>query len=151
MEMPTLKARMTEFAYMQTGEIVLRRDFNGLASQSQITRALKQITAEGALYRLGQGVYAKTCPSVLSGKMRPRKVLAELAKEALRRFGIEPALGYAAREYAEGRSTQIPAWTTFDTGPRRITRKITVGISTLRYENDFCRRKTWDKKKGKFT
>jgi hypothetical protein len=106
---------------------------------------------EGLLYRLGYGLYAKTRSSVLTARMIPRKCLGELAQEVLRRLGVEPTLGYAAKEYAEGRSTQIPAWTTFNTGARRMSRKITVGISTLRYENDFTKKRgVWDAAKRRF-
>ena len=46
----------------------------------------------------------------------------------------------AQADYAEGKTTQIPVRTTFNTGQRRISRKITVGISTVRYENHYSAR-----------
>lgn len=63
--------------------------------------------------------------------------MPQLAQEALRKLGAPAELGRAQQAYAQGRSTQIPAHTTFNTGQRRISRKITVGISTVRYENDY--------------
>ncbi len=70
----------------------------------------------------------------------PRVSLEELAQEALEKLGVPVQLGRAQRAYAEGKTTQIPVRTTFNTGQRRISRKITVGISTVRYENNYSAR-----------
>lgn len=115
----------------------MRADFKSMGSQSQITRALKDLIAEGKIVRLGYGVYAKARPSVLSGKPVPRVTLAELAQEALIKMGIEPKLGRAQAAYAEGRTPDVPMHTAFNTGKHRISRKITVGLQTVRYENDY--------------
>lgn len=119
------------------GEVMLRADFAGTGSPSQISRALKALRAEGRIVRLGYGIYAKARPSILSGKPVPRVSLAELGQEALEKLGVTVQLGRAQAAYAEGRTTQIPVHTTFNTGERRISRKITVGISTVRYENNY--------------
>jgi hypothetical protein len=111
-----------------------------MGSPSQISRVLKQLVADGKIVRLGYGTYAKARPSSLSGKPVPRVTLAELAQETLQKLAVPVTLGRAQRAYAEGRTTQIPVRTTFDTGDRRITRKITVGISTVRYENNYSAR-----------
>ncbi len=124
----SIKARMQRSIALRKGEVVLRADFAQLGSPSQISRALKALQAEGRIVRLGYGVYAKARPSVLSGKPK---------EETLRKLGAPAELGRAQQAYAQGRSTQIPAHTTFNTGQRRISRKITVGISTVRYENDY--------------
>ncbi|TCS94026.1 hypothetical protein EDC36_12130 [Tepidimonas ignava] len=88
----------------------------------------------------GTTIYAKARPSALSGKPVPRVSLEELAREALEKLGVPVQLGRAQADYAEGKTTQIPVRTTFNTGQRRISRKITVGISTVRYENHYSAR-----------
>ena len=67
----------------------------------------------------------------------PLDPLLERAWQCSMAGDVASALPLAQQAYAQGRSTQIPAHTTFNTGQRRISRKITVGISTVRYENDY--------------
>ena len=135
-----IKDRMVRSIARRKGEIVLRADFEAMGSASQISRALKQLIEAGKIVRLGYGVYAKARPSLLSGKPVPRVSLEELAQEALEKLGVPVQLGRAQADYAEGKTTQIPVRTTFNTGQRRISRKITVGISTVRYENHYSAR-----------
>jgi len=108
-----------------------------MGSASQVSRALKALIEDGKIIRLGYGIYAKARPSVLSGKPVARVSLEELAQEALQKLGVTVQLGRAQAAYAAGKTTQIPVRTTFNTGQQRITRKITVGISTVRYENNY--------------
>ncbi len=123
------------------GEVILRADFATMGSQSQVSRGLRELMKDGEIVRLGYGVYAKARPSRLSGRPVPRVTLEELAQETLQKLGVEPRLGAAQAAYAEGRTTQIPYKTTFNTGQRRISRKLTVGISTVTYENDYSSRR----------
>lgn len=132
-----IKDRMVRSIARRKGEIVLRADFEAMGSASQISRVLKQLIEAGKIVRLGYGVYAKARPSLLSGKPVPRVSLEELAQEALEKLSVPVQLGRAQADYAEGKTTQIPVRTTFNTGQRRISRKITVGISTVRYENHY--------------
>ena len=135
-----LKERMLRSLALRKGEVLMRADFERMGSPSQISRVLKELMADGKIVRLGYGTYAKARPSSLSGKPVPRVSLEELAQEALEKLDVPVQLGRAQRAYVEGRTTQIPVRTTFDTGSRRITRKITVGISTVRYENNYSSR-----------
>jgi hypothetical protein len=125
---------------LRKGEVILRTDFESMGSASQISRALKELIQAGKIIRLGYGVYAKARPSILSGKPVARVSLAELAQEALQKLGVPVELGRAQAAYASGKTTQVPVRTTFNTGQRRISRKITVGISTVRYENNYSAR-----------
>lgn len=133
----TLKQRMIRSIANRKGEVVLRRDFETMGSTSQITRAIKELVADGKLIKIGYGLYAKTKTNSLTGLPSPRKTLAEIAQEALTRLNVDVDLGEAQRDYAEGKTTQIPMQTTFNTGCRRITRKITIGKRTVRYENNY--------------
>jgi hypothetical protein len=61
--------------------------------------------------------------------------LESLAREAFEKLGVPVQHGRAAREYLAG-STQVPAQICFDTGRRRISRKLRVGASQVQYENN---------------
>lgn len=115
-------------------------DFALIGSSRQISRALKELINAGWIVRLGYGIYAKARPSALSGKPVPRVSLAELTQEALKKLGVTVQFGKAQTAYAEGKTTQIPMRTMFNTGQRRISRKITIGISTVSYENNYSAR-----------
>jgi hypothetical protein len=136
----SVKERMVRSIALRKGEVILRTDFESMGSASQISRALKELIQAGKIIRLGYGVYAKARPSILSGKPVARVSLAELAQEALQKLGVPVELGRAQAAYASGKTTQVPVRTTFNTGQRRISRKITVGISTVRYENNYSAR-----------
>lgn len=136
----SVKQRMARSIALRKGEVVLRADFASMGSASQISRALQELIQDGKIIRLGYGVYAKARPSILSGKPIARVSLAELAQEALQKLGVPVGLGRAQAAYASGKTTQIPVRTTFNTGQRRISRKIAVGISTVRYENNYSAR-----------
>jgi hypothetical protein len=132
-----LKEKMLATIANHDGEVLLRADFADMASPSQISRILKKLVEEGMLIRLGYGTYAKTKISPINGKPIPRAQLAELAQETLLRLEVPVQLGRAQRAYAEGRTTQIPVHIAFDTGPRRISRKLSIGLNRVRYENHY--------------
>lgn len=132
-----MKERMIRSITMRRGEIIMRSDFTRMGSQSQISRLLADFVSEGRLVRLGYGIFAKARISSISGKAVPREPLEVLAQEAFRRLMIEAKPGKAQREYASGQSTQVPIQAVFDTGQRRISRKLTVGNRKVRYENDY--------------
>lgn len=132
-----MRERMIRSITMRRGEIIMRSDFTRMGSQSQISRLLADFVSEGRLVRLGYGIFAKSRISSISGKAVPREPLEVLAQEAFRRLMIEAKPGKAQREYASGQSTQVPIQAVFDTGQRRISRKLTVGNRKVRYENDY--------------
>lgn len=132
-----MKERMIRSITMRRGEIIMRSDFTRMGSQSQISRLLADFVSEGRLVRLGYGIFAKSRISSISGKAVPREPLEVLAQEAFRRLMIEAKPGKAQREYASGQSTQVPVQAVFDTGQRRISRKLTVGNRKVGYENDY--------------
>ena len=136
----SVKQRMVRSIALRKGEVLLRADFESMGSASQISRAFKELIEAGKIIRLGYGVYAKARPSILSGKPVARVSLAELGQEALQKLKVPVELGRAQAAYAAGKTTQIPVHTTFNTGQRRISRKITVGISSVRYENNYSAR-----------
>src|SRR6185437_13840435 len=133
-----IKDRIARSIGRSTAEVFLRGDFREIGSYSEIGKALAALRREGKLIRLGYGVYAKARPGSLSGRPVPRQPLESLAREALDKLGVPAEPGRAAREYLAG-STQIPMAVSFDTGRRRITRRLRVGAREVRYENDLGR------------
>lgn len=133
----SIKDRVIRSIANRKGEVVLRTDFEQMGSPSQISRALNEVLESGRLVRLGYGVYAKARISTLTNKPVPRQTLESLAQEALLRLNVDASLGSAQNAYAGGKTTQIPMQATFNTGRRRITRKLTVGSRAVRYENDY--------------
>jgi len=66
-------------------------------------------------------------------------LLGALAAETFDRLGIPWQLGAAQRRYNAGVTTQVPWRTTFDTGRRRISRRLQIGKRVVEYENDLTR------------
>ncbi len=133
----SIKARMIRSIALRAGEVVLRADFAHMGSASQVSRAFKEVVAAGKLVRVGYGVYAKAQPSVLSGKPIPRQPLEAIAFEALQRLQVNVTLGQAQQDYAASATAQIPMRTSFNTGQRRISRKLAVGQRSVSYENNY--------------
>ncbi len=143
----SVKERIQRSIAARRGEVVLRRDLVRFGSAAQISRALKQLIAEGRLVRIGTGVYAKAAPGPISGIPMARQPLGALAAETFDRLGIPWRLGAAQRRYNERLTTQVPWRTTFDTGRRRISRRLQIGKQVVNYENDltrpaWCRRRS---------
>jgi hypothetical protein len=132
-----IQDRMIRSISNRAGEVFLRSDFEGMGSQSQVSRGLSTLVSAGRIVRIGYGVFAKAKASSISGKPIPRQPLEVLTQEALKKLGVVPELGKAQTEYAKGDSTQIPMQTVFNTGRRRISRKIIVGNRTASYENNY--------------
>jgi hypothetical protein len=91
-------------------DVFLTRDFLDLGGEDQVIRALRELTNEQQLLRLGYGVYARARVSSLSGRVMldtPEGFMGA-AKQALNKLKVEWEPTQAQRDYAEGRSTQIP-------------------------------------------
>ena len=134
-----MKQRLLRSIAARSGEVVLRRDVARFGSPAQVSRALNQLVAEGKLVKIGLGVYAKTAPGPISGIPMARQTLGALAIETFERLGISWQLGAAQRRYNERVTTQVPWRTTFDTGKRRISRRLQIGKQAVTYENDLTR------------
>ncbi|MDB5931339.1 MAG: hypothetical protein JWR60_3046 [Polaromonas sp.] len=114
--------------------VFVRAEFERFGSPAQVGRALRQLTQDGALVRLGVGVYAKAKPSVLSGRPIPARPLEVLAPEALKKLGIPVMPSRLAQDYNAGRSTQLPSGIVLNTGKRRIARRLSFNGKAVQYE-----------------
>lgn len=115
-------------------KVFLRKDFAKFGTYGQVGGALQAMLKDGILVRIGYGVYAKARPSSLSGNPVPQGTLIEIGLEAMRKLGIKADIGQAARDYRDGKSTQIPMATVLSVGKARVTRKIGFGKRFLLYE-----------------
>jgi hypothetical protein len=107
-----------------------------------VSRALCNLLEEGVLVRLGVGVYARAKLSTLSGRPIPIRPLTVLVPDVFQKLGIEAYPSRAAREYNEGRTSQIPRDNVINTGPHRITRRLSFGKQTIKYERSNITEKT---------
>ena len=90
------------------GNVVLRKDFNGLGSYRQISRALNELIAEKKLVKIGAGIYAKAYLSKYSDTPLVKNGTDATLREALKRLGVTYEPGGAEKDYNEGKSTQVP-------------------------------------------
>lgn len=128
------EARVLRSISARRSVVVLRAELSQLASSAQLTRILARLVRSGRLVRVGHGIYAKMRRNKFTGRPTPAATFEEIARESLRKLGIDVIPGEAARDYNAGRTTQMPMLAVVDTGKRRITRRIRVGSRYLVYE-----------------
>ena len=131
-----LEDRMNRSIKQRASVIVLRSDFARMGSDSQVGRVLARFVEDGRLIRVSKGAFAKTRINKFTGKPAPAGTLEMIASELFRKLKISVEPSSLVAEYNSGRSTQIPMGATVNTGRRRISRKVTVGNSTITYENN---------------
>lgn len=119
--------------------VFVRADFETLGSDAQLSRALRSLVDEGAMVKIGVGVYAKAKRSALSGKPIPVEPVEFLAPAALKKLGIRVYPSRQTAEYNAGSTTQLPVGVVINTGTRRISRKLGFGPKTIEYENNYDR------------
>jgi len=107
----TLRERIEARIARKRGEdVFLPREFADLGGEDQVLRALRSLTREGRLVRLGYGIYGRAITSRLSGKpiLYSPNGFAGAARQALTKLGVKWEPTEAERAYNEGRSTQVP-------------------------------------------
>lgn len=127
--------RLKRAIALRKDDVFLRSEFARFGSPAQLSRAIRQLIAEGVLVKLGLGVFAKAKPSALTGKPIPVQPLEVLAPLVLQKLGVKVGASRAVREYNSGASQQLAAGIVLDTGRRRITRKLGFGKQTVAYES----------------
>jgi len=106
----SLKSKVSMKISRSKREVFLRSDFENLAGYDQIGRALRQLTSEGTLLKVGYGLYAKARPNRITGKpmLSAEGGFSQVAEEALSRLGVKWQPSKTVQAYQAG-STQIPA------------------------------------------
>ena len=108
----TLREKIEARIARRRGEdVFLPREFTDLGGEDQVLRALRSLTREGRLVRLGYGVYGRAMTSTISGKpiLYSSNGFISASRQALNKLGVEWEPTEAERAYNEGRSTQVPA------------------------------------------
>jgi hypothetical protein len=107
----TLRQKIEERMARKKGDAVfLPREFADLGGEDQVLRALRRLTEDGRLVRLGYGVYGRAVKSRLSGQpmlYSPNGFIGA-ARQALDKLGVEWEPTEAERAYNARRSTQVP-------------------------------------------
>jgi hypothetical protein len=119
----TIEDRILARISRMKSTVILRKDFIDLGGYDQVGRALRQLAQKGRILKIGYGLYAKTKVSSLTGEVLPVQTLPALAREALKRLGVQVDATKAELDYQAGRSTQIPTGRLIGV-KKRISRKI---------------------------
>lgn len=114
-------------------DVFLRADFADLGAYNVVGRELRRLVSGGLLVQVGYGLYARAKPSVLSGKPIPAVPLIGIGYQALRRLGYSPQPSKAARDYIEGRTTQVPTGDRLTVPGARVKRRIAFGPRVIEY------------------
>jgi len=132
----TLRQRMEERIARRDEAVFLTREFRDLAGERQVLRALRALTEEGKLVRLGYGVYARAEPSPLTGRpmLAARDGFTGAAREALTKLGVAWEPTEWERAYNEGRSTQVPVNPAVRLKKGRFARRLGYAGTPLRVE-----------------
>jgi hypothetical protein len=113
--------------------VFVREDFEDLGGYDQVGRILRGLAREGKIIRIGYGLYAKATKSALTGQPVPVASLPVLAREALKRLGVEIAPSSLEKAYNAGRTTQVPTGRLIGV-KGRVSRKIGYGGAIVSYE-----------------
>ena len=128
-----LKNRMTYRIKRSTKGVFIPADFKDLSDSDQIGRVFRTMIKSGLLIRIGQGVYARSKVSKLSGKPTLEKPIQELAKDALIKRGVKIATSRYEKAYNEGKTTQVPTGRVIGI-KGRVSRKIGYNGRHVTYE-----------------
>ena len=133
----TIEERISLSLKRSGTKVFLRKEFNKFGGYDQVGRALRGVINKGLLIKAGYGIYVKAKPSTLTGKpipVVPLVPLVEIALEALTKLGAKPELGDFAKEYRDGKTTQIPMSTVLNVSKSRVCRRIGFGSKSIRYQ-----------------
>ncbi|WP_437884438.1 S-adenosylhomocysteine hydrolase [Pseudomonas sp. LRF_L74] len=130
-----VEERLKRAIALRKDDVFLRSEFARFGSPAQLSRALRQLIAEGVLVKLGLGVFAKAKPSALTGNPIPAQPLVVLAPLVLQKLGVKVKTSRLVGDYNSGTSQQLAAGIVLDIGCRRITRKLGFGKQTVAYES----------------
>lgn len=114
--------------------VFVRNDFDRFGGYDQVGRALRSLIKRGSLVKAGYGIYVKARRSGITGNPVPVVSLVDIGLMALGKLGVTADIGKSAKEYMEGKTTQMPMAPVVNVGGSRVSRKIGFGNKSLRYE-----------------
>ena len=105
----TLRQRIAARIAKRRDDAFLTREFLDLGGERQVLRALRELTEEGKLIRLGYGAYARAEISPITHQpMLAGDGFGAVSREVLSKLKVRWEPTDAERAYNEGRSTQVP-------------------------------------------
>jgi hypothetical protein len=105
----TLREQLEERIANRGDDAFLTREFRDLGGERQVLRALRELTEEGKLIRLGYGVYGRAEISPITRQpMLAGDGFNAVARRALDKLNVPWEPPAAEQAYNEGRSTQVP-------------------------------------------
>jgi hypothetical protein len=132
----TLRQRVEARIARRRDDAFLTREFLDLGGERQVLRALRELTEDGKLIRLGYGVYGRAEISPLTKRpMLAGDGFGQVSRQVLDKLNVpwEPAT--AERDYNAGRSTQVPMTPRVRLPPgSRFSRKLRYNTMELTFE-----------------
>jgi hypothetical protein len=132
---PTLRARVETRIAERRDDAFLTREFRDLGGERQVLRALRELTEDGRLIRLGYGVYGRAEISPLTKQpMLSGDGFGTVSRQVLNKLGVPWEPTQAERAYNEGRSTQVPMTPRVRLRGSRFSRKLRYKTMELAFE-----------------
>ncbi|APE04074.1 S-adenosylhomocysteine hydrolase (plasmid) [Alteromonas mediterranea] len=125
----TIQDRIKARVKRSKRSVFIRSDFKDIADYDQVGRALRRLTRNGLLMKIGYGLYARARTNRITGKLMPDNAAGAdgVLIEAMQRLGVEFKLDVLSNKYLSGQSTQLPAKVKITPLDPRFTRRIAVG------------------------
>jgi hypothetical protein len=132
---PTLRERIEARIAERRDDAFLTREFRDLAGERQVLRALRELSDDGKLIRLGYGVYGRAeISSITQAPMLAGDGFGPVARHVLDKLNVPWEPTAAERAYNEGRSTQVPMTPRVRLRKSRFSRKLRYNRMELTFE-----------------
>jgi hypothetical protein len=131
----TLRQQIEARIARRRDDALLTREFLDLGGERQVLRALRELTDEGKLIRLGYGVYGRAEISPISNQpMLAGDGFNAVARQALDKLKVRWEPPTAEQDYNEGRTTQVPMNPVVRLRGDRFSRKLRYKTMELAFE-----------------
>jgi hypothetical protein len=121
----TLRQRIAARIAKRRDDAFLTREFLDLGGERQVLRALRELTQEGKLIRLGYGAYGRAEISPITNQpMLAGDGFGPVSRQVLDKLKVPWEPTTAERDYNEGRSTQVPRMPRVRLRRSRFSRKL---------------------------
>jgi hypothetical protein len=131
----TLRERVEARIAERRDDAFLTREFRDLSGERQVLRALRELTDEGKLIRLGYGVYGRAELSPITRQpMLAGDGFGAVSRQVLDKLKVRWEPASAERDYNEGRSTQVPMTPRVRLRSGRFSRKLRYKTMELAFE-----------------
>ena len=131
----TLRQQVEARIARRRDDAFLTREFLDLGGERQVLRALRELTDQGKLIRLGYGVYGRAeISSITNQPMLAGGGFNPVVRRALDKLKVNWEPPTAERDYNEGRSTQVPVNPMVRLRGDRFSRKLRYKTMELTFE-----------------